>query len=116
MVLELDEQVRALTGRLVRLSGMGSWRGWGQVSILNLQSTGDIRLGCDPCVKKLSWRRAWHPTPGFWPGESHGQRSLAGYSPWGCKESDTTEQLTLSNVRLELTRVIYFPCLSSVRP
>ena len=30
------------------------------------------------------------------PGEFHGQRSLAGYSPWGCKESDTTEQLTLS--------------------
>ena len=32
-------------------------------------------------------------TPGFLPGESHGQRSLAGYSPWGCKESDTTEQI-----------------------
>ena len=37
-------------------------------------------------------------------------------SIWGRKESDMTEQLTLSNVRLELTRVIYFPCLSSVRP
>ena len=33
-------------------------------------------------------------TPVFLPGESHGQRSLAGYSPWGCKESDTTERLT----------------------
>ena len=32
----------------------------------------------------------------FWPGESHGQRSLAGYSPWGHRESDTTERLTLS--------------------
>ena len=32
----------------------------------------------------------------FLPGESHGQRSLVGYSPWGCKESDTTERLTLS--------------------
>ena len=30
------------------------------------------------------WRRAWQPTPVFWPGESHGQRILAGYSPWGC--------------------------------
>ena len=90
MVLELDEQVRALTGRLVRLSGMGSWRGWGQVSILNLQSTGDIRLGCDPCVKTLSWRRAWHPTPGFWPGESHGQRSLAGCHPRGHKSRTQT--------------------------
>ena len=32
------------------------------------------------------------PTPVFLPGEFHGQRSLAGYSPWGCKESDTTER------------------------
>ena len=36
-------------------------------------------------------RRAEQLTPVFLPGESHGQRSLAGYSPWGCKESDTTE-------------------------
>ena len=35
----------------------------------------------------------WHPTPVFLPGESQGQRSLAGYRPWGCKESDTTERL-----------------------
>jgi len=39
---------------------------------------------------KIPWRRAWQPTPVFWPGESHGQRSLVGYSPWGCKELDTT--------------------------
>ena len=36
-------------------------------------------------------RRAWQPIPVFLPGKSHGQRSLAGYSPWGCKESDPTE-------------------------
>ena len=40
------------------------------------------------------WRREWQPTPVFFPGKSHGQRSLAGYSPWDLKESDTTEQLT----------------------
>ena len=40
------------------------------------------------------WRRKWQPTPVFLPGESHGQRSLVGYSPWGHKESDTTEWLT----------------------
>ena len=39
-------------------------------------------------------RREWQPTPVFWPGESHGQRSLAGYSPWGRRESDTTEGLS----------------------
>ena len=37
------------------------------------------------------WKRAWQPTPVVLPGESHGQRSLAGYSPQGHKESDTTE-------------------------
>ena len=37
------------------------------------------------------WRRKWQPTPVLLLGEPHGQRSLVGYSPWGCKESDTTE-------------------------
>ena len=41
-------------------------------------------------------RRAWLSTPVFLPGKSHGQRSLMDYSPWGHKEPDTTEQLTLS--------------------
>ena len=40
---------------------------------------------------KIPWRRAWQPTPVFLPGESHGQRSLVGYSSWRCKELDTTE-------------------------
>ena len=44
---------------------------------------------------KIPWRRKWQPTLVFLPRESHGQRSLVGYSPWGCKELDTTEQLTL---------------------
>ena len=43
---------------------------------------------------KIPWRRAWQPTPVFLPGESHGQRSLADYSPWGHKESDTAERLS----------------------
>ena len=41
------------------------------------------------------WSRKWQPTPVFLPGESHGQRTLASYSPWGHKESDTTERITL---------------------
>ena len=44
---------------------------------------------------KLPWRREQLPTPVFWLGEVHGQRSLAGYSPWGLKELDTTEWLSL---------------------
>ena len=42
------------------------------------------------------WRRERQPTPVFFPGESHGQRSLAGYCLWCHKESNMTEQLTLS--------------------
>ena len=45
----------------------------------------------DPWVGKIPWRRAWQPTPVFLPRKSLEQRSLAGYSPWGHKESDTTE-------------------------
>ena len=47
----------------------------------------------NPWVRKIPWRRKWQPTPLFLLGEFQGQRSLAGYSPWGCKESDTTERL-----------------------
>ena len=50
------------------------------------------RCGFDPWVRKIPWRRKRHPTPVFLPGESHGQRSLEGYSAWGHKESDKTEQ------------------------
>ena len=51
------------------------------------------RPGFDPWVGKILWRRKWQPTPVFLPGESHGQRSLAGYSPRGRTESDTAERL-----------------------
>ena len=58
------------------------------------------QTGFNPLVRKIlfwvgkaSWRRAWQPTPVFLPGESHGQRSLAGYSTWGHKESDTTKHI-----------------------
>ena len=43
--------------------------------------------------KTFWWRRKWQSTPVFLPGESHGWRSLVGYSPWDHKELDTTEQL-----------------------
>ena len=56
-------------------------------------NAGSRRCGFAPWVGKVHWRRAWQPTPGFLPGESHGQRSLVGYSPWGRKESDTTAHM-----------------------
>ena len=50
----------------------------------------------DPWVGKIPWRRKWQPTPLFLPGESHGQRSLVGYNPWGRKGSDMTEVTSLT--------------------
>ena len=55
-----------------------------------------MKLGFNLWVGKVPWRRVWLPTPVLFPGKPHGQRSLAGYSPWGHKESDMTEWLTLS--------------------
>ena len=53
------------------------------------------RPGFDPWAQKIPWRRKWQPIPVFLPGESHGQRSLVGYSPRGRKDSDTAERLPL---------------------
>ena len=50
----------------------------------------------DPWIRKIPWRREWQSSPVFLPGESHGQRSLVGYSPWGHKELDRAEWLTRS--------------------
>ena len=50
--------------------------------------------GSVPGMGGSPWRREWLPTPVLLPRESHGQSSLAGYSLWGCKDLDTTEQLT----------------------
>ena len=52
-----------------------------------------MRPGFDPWVGKILWRKKWQPTPVLLPRKSHKQRSLVGYSPWGHKESDMTEQL-----------------------
>ena len=68
-------------------SGIPLWlRGWR----LCLQCR---RPEFDPWVRKIPWRRKWHPTPVFLPGKSHEWRSLAGYSPQGRKESVTSEWL-----------------------
>ena len=55
------------------------------------------RPGFGPWVRKIFRRREWQSTLVFLPGESHGQRHLAGYSLWGHKESDTTERLTYTH-------------------
>ena len=53
---------------------------------------GDTRdTGSIPRFEKIPWKRKLQPMPAFIPGKLYGQRSLAGYSPWGHKESDTAE-------------------------
>ena len=77
-----------------------SWASQG-LAVKNLPASAeDIkRLGFDPWVEKIPWRKAWQPTPVFVPGESRGKRSLAGCSPRGRKESDTTEVTKLTSTR-----------------
>ena len=60
------------------------------------------RHGFSPWVKKIPWSRKWQPTPVFLSGKSHGQRSLAGYSPWGHKKLDAAEH------------TYYWPCHSHI--
>ena len=57
-----------------------------------------MRCRFDPWVGKISWCQRWHPTPVSLPEESHGQRSLVGYSPRGPKESDTIEWLSTPRI------------------
>ena len=66
------------------------------------------RLEFDPWVRRIPWGRAWQPTPLFLPGESHGQRSLAGYSPWGRKESDMTEATWHARVAVKAQSPIHW--------
>ena len=73
----------------------------------------------DILVCNVKWtlgRITWQPTPVFLPGESHGQRSLVGYSPRGCKELDTTERLSLHFSLISSASVSSIPFLSFIEP
>ena len=59
----------------------------------------------DPWVRGIPWRRKWQPTPVILPGEFHEQKSLAGYSPWCCKDSGMTEQLSLTHSKQVLLQL-----------
>ena len=67
----------------------------GSVVKNRLQSRRHRRYRFDPWIRKIPWRRKWQHTLVFSPEKSHGQRSLAGYSAWSCKEYDTTERLSI---------------------
>ena len=79
-----------------------------------LQFMGSLRVGHNSTTSLslftfMHWRRKWQPIPVFLPGESHGQRSLAGYSLWGRKESDMTEHFPLS-ITLSTAKKGAVPC------
>ena len=64
-------------------------------SAFNAGDTGD--MGSIPGLERIPWSRKWQPNPVFLPGESHGLRSLADYSPWRFKKPDTTEWLSIDS-------------------
>ena len=69
-------------------------------------SAGDWRHGSDLWVRKILWRRKWQPTALCLSGKSHGSRSLMGYRPQGCKESDVTERLSAHTLALKRVVVV----------
>ena len=69
----------------------------GSVVRLHLQCR---RPGFYPWVGKIPWERKWQPTPVFLPGESHRQRSLVGYSPWGHKSQRSLRDYTTIKIKV----------------
>ena len=74
----------------------------------------------DSIPVSIAWRRKWHPTSVLLPGKSHGQRSLAGCSPWGCEESDTTDTTERLHFHFSLSCIgegngnpLQYPCLEN---
>ena len=103
--------------RMVVARGWGvreKWKYWSMAPTFSYKiNSGDLKYSM------WLWRRQWHPTPVLLPGKSHGWRSLVGCSPWGCKESDTTEQLhfhfSLSCIREGNGNPLQCSCLENPR-
>ena len=65
------------------------------------------RLRFNPWVRKIPWRRKWQPAQVFFPGKLQRQSSLAGYSPWGSKESDTTKHRCTHKICIHIHTYLY---------
>ena len=84
------------------------WDFWGGSVGKESACNAEERRDCfDPWVRKIPWRWAWLHTPGFLPGESHGQSSLMGYFPWGHKELDMTEITEYAHIAILCWNLIY---------
>ena len=87
----LPPEYNCVLGILAKLKCIMGLSGWHSGKESTCKYKKHRRCGLNPWIRKIPWRRKWQPTPVFLPGKSHGQRSLVGYSPWGCKESEMTE-------------------------
>ena len=78
-------------------------------TVKNLPAILETQIWFNPWIRKIPWRREWLPTPVFLPGEFHGQRSLAGYSPWAIKS-----QTSLSDFHFhqDICLQFFFSCVS----
>ena len=79
------------TSKVALVVKNGKWHSWD--SACHCRRHKRHRFG--PWVRKMPWRRAWQPTLEFLPGESHRQRSLAGYSSWGSQSRTQLKQLSM---------------------
>ena len=120
--LELHHQLSWASGLQMEDSFLSLHNGEGQFLIIHLiiksldqylsfpggsDGKASVCLQCgrprfNPWVREIPWRRNWQRTPVFMPGKFHGWRSLVSYSPWGHKESDTTERLHLISVGIDV--------------
>jgi len=86
LIYLMNSEASGLGKKLVMRSTMDlDWR-FPSGSVVKNPPVNARRPKFDAWVRKMPWRRKWQPIPVFLRGESHGQRSLAGYSPWGRKE------------------------------
>ena len=80
--------------------------GFPGIAVVKKQGESCKRGGFNPWIRMIPWCRKWQPAPVFLPGKFHGQRSLAGYSPWGRKEWDATEQREGSSVQFSSVQLL----------
>ena len=86
-----------------------AWPKWHSSTEYSCQCRRCKKCEYNPWVRKIPWSRKWQPSPVFLPGKFHRQRNLAGYSPWGHKELDTTEQLNNNHHSIGSQLVHYTP-------
>ena len=85
-----------------------AWPRWHSSKEYSCQCRGCKKCEYNPWVRMIPWSREWKPSPVFLPGKFHRRRSLAGYSPWGCKESDMTEHTLSHTHNMCVDRLIFF--------